>query len=116
MMGSKYTVSYFLPVLPPRSLDEITKEDFSYVLDVNVLGEFLVTKVHYRLRICPYLTLMMDSYNLLWQIFAKYTVSYFLPVLPPRTLDEITKEEFSHVLDVNILGAFLVSKVIQIIE
>ena len=39
------------------------------------------------------------------------TISYF-SVLPPRTLDEITKEEFSRVLDVNVLGAFLVSKVI----
>ena len=62
----------------------------------------------------PILTLIMDSYNLHWQIFVQYTVLYFLPVLPPRTLDDITKEEFSHVLDVNILGAFLVSKVIKI--
>ena len=38
------------------------------------------------------------------------TISY-VSVLPPRTLDEITKEEFSRVLDVNVLGAFLVSKV-----
>ena len=31
--------------------------------------------------------------------------------LPPKTLDDLTKEEFASLLDVNVLGTFLVSKV-----
>ena len=50
----------------------------------------------------------MNSYTF-WHESFECTISYF-SVLPP-ILDEITKEEFSRVLDVNVLGAFLVSKV-----
>ena len=36
---------------------------------------------------------------------------YLFAVLSPKMLDELTKDEFASLLDVNILGTFLVSKV-----
>ena len=42
--------------------------------------------------------------------------SCLLVALPPKTLDYLTKEEFASLLDVNVLGTFLVSKVINLMS
>ena len=40
----------------------------------------------------------------------------YIIALPPKTLDDLTKEEFASLLDVNVLGTFLVSKVINLMS
>ena len=41
-----YIFYFFFLVISPRALDELEKEDFRRLLDVNVLGSFSVSKVH----------------------------------------------------------------------
>ena len=49
-------------------------------------------------------------------VFSKLFVIFYIIALPPKTLDDLTKDEFASLLDVNVLGTFLVSKVINLMN
>ena len=50
------------------------------------------------------------AFLILLYFFSQYTF-FFISVLPALSLDDLSLEQFRQIIDVNLLGAFLVSKV-----